>query len=68
MIDANKTVTVSLPAGFMDVVMRGLYKLPYEHSAHVIDELRRQILEAEPEAFDMAAAAPRVNGIDVVRE
>jgi hypothetical protein len=66
MIDASKTMTVSLPAGAMDVVMRALYELPYKHAAPVIEELRRQILEIEPQAFDVAAAAaPRVNGIDV---
>jgi hypothetical protein len=66
MIDANKTMTVSLAAGFMNIVMQALYELPYKHSAPVIDELRRQISEAAPEAFEMAAAAaPRVNGADV---
>jgi hypothetical protein len=65
MIDANKPMTVSLSAGYMNVVMQALYKLPYEHSAPVIDELRRQISEAAPEAFE---TAPRVNGMDVARE
>jgi hypothetical protein len=65
MIDANKPMTVSLPAGAMNVVMQALGKLPYEQVAPIIDELRRQIFEAEPRAFDMAAA-PRVNGIDAV--
>jgi hypothetical protein len=66
MIDANKPMTVSLSAGAMNVVMQALYELPYKHAAPIIEELRRQILEAEPQAFDMAAAAsaPRVNGID----
>jgi hypothetical protein len=68
MIDANKTVTLSLSAGAIDMVMRALYELPYKHAAPIVDDLRRQILEAEPQAFDMAAAAPRVNGIDAVRE
>jgi hypothetical protein len=69
MIDANKPMTVSLSAGFMNVVMQALYDLPYKHSAPVIDELRRQISEATPEAFEIAAAeAPRVNGMDVARE
>jgi hypothetical protein len=69
MIDANKPMTVILSAGQMDVVMRALYELPYRHSAPVIDELRRQILEVEPQAFGMSVAdAPRLNGIDVVRE
>jgi hypothetical protein len=67
MIDANKAMTVSLSAGFMNVVMQALYELPFKHSAPVIDELRRQISEAAPEAFEVAAA-PRVNGMDVVRE
>ena len=63
-------MTVSLSAGAMDVVMRALYELPYKHVSPIIDDLRRQILEAEPQAFDIAAAAPRVNGIDqdAVRE
>lgn len=74
MIDASKPMTVSLPAAHMSIVMQALYKLPYEVVAPLIDELRRQIQEAEPEAFQMAAAsrlqdaaasAPRVNGIDV---
>jgi hypothetical protein len=64
MIDANKPMTVSLMAGQMNVVMQALYELPYKHSAPVIEELRRQISEAAPEAFEMAAA-PRVNGADV---
>jgi hypothetical protein len=69
MIDVNKQVTVSLSAGAMNVVMQALYELAYKHSAPIIDELRRQIKEAEPQAFDMAAAAaPRVNGIDAVQE
>jgi hypothetical protein len=76
MIDANKPMTVSLTAGYMDVVMRALYELPYKHAAPIVDELRRQILEAEPQAFDprlrgdfmAAASAPRVNGIDAVQE
>jgi hypothetical protein len=77
MIDANKPMTVSLSAGAMNVVMQALYELPYKHAAPIIEELRRQILEAEPQAFDphlrgdsmaAAASAPRVNGIDVARE
>ena len=69
MIDVNKPITVSLSAGAMDVMMRALYELPYKHAAPIIDELRRQIIEAEPQAFDIAAAAaPRLNGVDVVRE
>jgi hypothetical protein len=67
MIDVNKPITVTLPAGAINVVMQALYKLPYEHAAPVIDNLRRQILDAEPEAFDMTTA-PRVNGADVVPE
>jgi hypothetical protein len=70
MIDAARLVTVTLPAGAMDVVMRALYELQYKVAAPVIEELRRQILEAEPQAFDVPAAAaaqpPRVNGIDRV--
>jgi hypothetical protein len=65
MIDANKPMSISLSAAMMNVVMQALYELQYKHAAPVVDELRRQILEAEPQAFDMAAAAPRVNGIDV---
>lgn len=65
MIDVNKQVTVSLSAGALNVVMQALYELPYKHSAPIVDELRRQISEAEPQAFEIAAAAPRVNGIDV---
>jgi hypothetical protein len=71
MIDVNKPVTVSLPAGVMNVVMRALYELPYKDAAPIIDELRRQILEAEPQAFDMpappaaAVSATRINGVDV---
>jgi hypothetical protein len=65
MIDANTTMTVNLTAGFMNIVMQALYELPYKHSAPVINELRRQIEEAAPEAFEIAAAAPRVNGADV---
>jgi hypothetical protein len=68
MIDANKPMTVSLSAGYMNVVMQALYELPFKHSAPVIEELRRQISEAAPEAFEAAATAPRVNGMDVVRE
>ena len=69
MIDVNKPMTVTLSAGAMDVMMRALYELPYRHAAPIIEDLRRQILETEPQAFDVAAAAaPRVNGIDVVRE
>jgi hypothetical protein len=67
MIDVNKAMTVSLLAGHMSVIMQALYKVPYEFSAPVIDELRRQISETTPEAFELTAA-PRVNGIDVVRE
>jgi hypothetical protein len=66
MIDVNKPMTVSLSAGHMNVVMQALYDVAYKFSAPVINELRRQIEEAAPEAFDMAAAAaPRVNGADV---
>jgi hypothetical protein len=65
MIDASKTMTVSLSAAAMDMVMRALYELPYKHAQPIVDELRRQILEAEPQAFDLPMAAPRVNGIDV---
>jgi hypothetical protein len=69
MIDASKPMTVSLPAAAMNVVMQALYELPYRTAAPIIEELRRQILEAEPQAFDMAtASAPRVNGIDAVQE
>ena len=64
MIDANQMITVNLSAGAMDVVMRALYELPYKHAAPIVDDLRRQILDAEPQAFDIAAV-PRVNGIDV---
>jgi hypothetical protein len=69
MIDANKPMAVNLTAGQMNVVMQALYELPYKHAAPIIEDLRRQILEAEPEAFDVAttAAAPRVNGIDAVQ-
>jgi hypothetical protein len=65
MIDPNKPMTISLSAGYLSVVMQALYKLPYEHSAPIIDELRRQISQAAPEAFEIPAATPRVNGIDV---
>jgi hypothetical protein len=66
MIDANKMITVTLSASHMDAVMRGLYGLTYGLAEPVVNELRRQIQEAEPQAFDIAAAvAPRVNGIDV---
>jgi hypothetical protein len=64
MIDANKPMSVSLSAGYMNIVMQALYELPYKHSAPVIEELRRQISEATPEAFELPAA-PRVNGADV---
>jgi hypothetical protein len=73
MIDAQKPMTVTLTAGAMHVVMQALGELAYKHSAPIIDELRRQIQEAEPQAFDprlrgdsmAATSAPRVNGIDV---
>jgi hypothetical protein len=70
MIDANKPVTVTLSAGAMNVVIQALYEVQYKHAAPIIDELRRQISEAEPQAFDMgaAASAPRVNGMDIARE
>jgi hypothetical protein len=72
MIDANTPVTVVLPASAMDVIMMGLRELPYKHAQPIIDELRRQILDAQPTAFDTAAqpstaTPPRVNGIDAVQ-
>jgi hypothetical protein len=66
MIDVNKPVTVTLTAGALNVVMQALYELQNKHAV-IIDELRRQIVEAEPQAFEMAAvpSTPRMNGIDV---
>lgn len=68
MIDANTTLTLTLPAGMCAVIMDALQAAPYRVAAPVIDELKRQIAAAEPGAFEPQIAAPRVNGIDAVRD
>jgi hypothetical protein len=50
------------------VIMDALQAAPYRVAAPVIDEVRRQIALAEPAAFEPQIAAPRVNGIDAVRD
>lgn len=68
-IDANKSVTVTLPAGYLGVIRQVLCDLPYKHVHLIIKTLDEQIRETAPEAFDMAAAlAPRVNGVDALHE
>jgi hypothetical protein len=59
MIDVNTTVQLTLTAGHCVTILQGLDELPHKHSRAVIDELRRQIAEAHPQAFEQPPEGQR---------
>ena len=68
MLDVNATVHLTLPAGHVATVLQGLDELPHRVSRPVVDEVRRQIAEQHPSAFDQPPAVvpqqPMPNGHD----
>jgi hypothetical protein len=67
MIDANATVTLTLPAGHCVTILQGLDELPHGRVRAVVDAVRQQIAEQHPAAFDQPqtiAPTPLPNGHD----
>ena len=67
MIDVSTTVHLTLPAGHCVTILQGLDELPHKISRAVVDEVRRQIAEAHPQAFEQPqtiAPTPLPNGHD----
>lgn len=72
MIDVNARVNLTLPAGHVVAILQGLDELPHKVSRAAIDEVRRQLSEQHPTAFEqptMVQPQPVLpNGHDAVRE
>jgi hypothetical protein len=64
MIDVNATIQLTLTAGHCATVLQGLDELPHKLSRAVFDEVRRQIAEAHPQAFEQPPESqqPLANG------
>ena len=58
MLDVNALVHLTLPAQHCVIILQGLDELPHRVSRAVVDEVRRQIAEEHPAAFDQPPAAP----------
>lgn len=65
MIELNATVHLTLPAGLVVTLLQGLDELPHRVARPVVDEVRRQIADQHPAAFDQPPmVAPVPNGHD----
>lgn len=68
MIDGNTPIHTTLSAEHWRLLLQGADQMPHGIIRPVIDEVRRQIVEAHPSAFEVPQASmappPRVNGLD----
>jgi hypothetical protein len=59
LFQASEPIDVTLPAQEWNVVLAGLYKMPYELVTQVIDNVRRQLNGATPRNFSGLQREPR---------